>query len=127
MAARSPGRSRRAATRSDAAEPLKPVLDACREGDARGRAHYGRLRRSLRRDCGGVEKVIRSLDRERRKRPENKRIAEVSGYLRSPVAAAGRPFMASASKSARPTGAKVGPFSGGAPAIPGDPTDARVA
>ena len=37
----------------------------------------------LRHDLGGVEKVIRSLNHERRKQPENKRIAEVLGYFRN--------------------------------------------
>ena len=89
MAARSPGRSRRAATRSDAAGQPKPVPDACREGDVKGHAHYGRLRRSLRHGRGGVEKVTRPLDHEHGKRPENVRMAEVSGYSRGHVAAAG--------------------------------------
>ena len=37
----------------------------------------------MRYDFGGVEKVIRSLNHERRKQPENKRIAEVLGYFRN--------------------------------------------
>ena len=37
----------------------------------------------LRHECGGVEKVIRSLNHECKKQPDNKRIAEVSGYFRN--------------------------------------------
>ena len=67
-----------------AAEQLKSGLDACYgEGDVKGRAHYEKLRHLLRHDLGGVEKVIRSLNHERRKQPENKRIAEVLGYFRN--------------------------------------------
>ena len=56
-----------------AAEQLKSGLDACYgEGNAKGRAHYEKLRHLLRHECGGVEKVIRSLNHERRKQPENK-------------------------------------------------------
>ena len=67
-----------------AAEQLKSGLDACYgQDDAKGRAHYEKLRHLLRHDCGGVEKVIRSLNHQRRKQPENKRIAEVLGYFRN--------------------------------------------
>ena len=67
-----------------AAEHLKSGLDACYgEGDAKGRAQYEKLRHLLRHDCAGVEKVIRSLNHECRKQPQNKRIAEVLGYLRN--------------------------------------------
>ena len=67
-----------------AAEHLKSGLDACYgEGDAKGRAHYEKLRHLLRHDCAGVEKVIRSLNHLRRTHPGNKRIAEVLGYLRN--------------------------------------------
>ena len=67
-----------------AAEQLKSGLDACYgEGNAKGRAQYEKLRHLLRHDLGGVEKVIRSLNHERRKQPENKRIAEVLGYFRN--------------------------------------------
>ena len=42
-----------------AAEQLKSGLDACYgEGNAKGRAHYEKLRHLLRHDLGGVEKVI---------------------------------------------------------------------
>ncbi len=67
-----------------AAEQLKSGLDACYgQDDAKGRAHYEKLRHLLRHECGGVEKVIRSLNHQRRKQPENKRIAEVLGYFRN--------------------------------------------
>ena len=50
-----------------AAEHLKSGLDACYgEGNAKGRAHYEKLRHLLRHDCAGVEKVIRSLNHLRR-------------------------------------------------------------
>ena len=59
-------------------------LDACYgQGNAKGRAHYEKLRHLLRHDCAGVEKVIRSLNHLRRTRPGNKRIAEVLGDLRN--------------------------------------------
>ena len=58
-------------------EQLKSGLDACDgEGNAKGRAHYEKLHHLLRHELDGVEKVIRSLNHERRKHPENKRIAE---------------------------------------------------
>ena len=64
-----------------AAEQLKSGLDACYgQDDAKGRAHYEKLRHLLRHDC---EKVIRSLNHQRRKQPESKRIAEVLGYFRN--------------------------------------------
>ena len=67
-----------------AAEQLKSGLDACYgQGNAKGRAHYEKLRHLLRHDCAGVEKVIRSLNHLRRTRPGNKRIAEVLGDLRN--------------------------------------------
>ena len=67
-----------------AAEQLKSGLDACYgQDDAKGRAHYEKLRHLLRHDCGGVEKVIRSLNHQRRKQPKSKRIAEVLGYFRN--------------------------------------------
>ena len=67
-----------------AAEHLKSGLDACDgQGNAKGRAHYEKLRHLLRHDCAGVEKVIRSLNHLRRTHPGNKRIAEVLGYLRN--------------------------------------------
>ena len=67
-----------------AAEHLKSGLDACYgEGNAKGRAHYEKLRHLLRHDCAGVEKVIRSLNHLRRTHPGNKRIAEVLGYFRN--------------------------------------------
>ena len=47
------------------------------------RAHYEKLRHLLRHDLGGVEKVIRSLNHLRRKQPDNKCLAEVSGYFRN--------------------------------------------
>ena len=63
---------------------MKSGLDACYgQDDAKGRAHYEKLRHLLRHDCGGVEKVIRSLNHQRRKQPESKRIAEVLGYFRN--------------------------------------------
>ena len=63
-----------------AVEQLKSGLHACcGQGDAKGRVHYEKVRHRLRHDCGGVEKGIRSLNRERGKQPQNQRIAEVSG------------------------------------------------
>ena len=50
---------------------------------AKGRAHYEKLRHLLRHELDGVEKVIRSLNHLRRTHPGNKRIAEVLGYLRN--------------------------------------------
>ena len=48
-----------------AAEHLKSGLDACYgQGNAKGRAHYEKLRHLLRHDCAGVEKVIRSLNHQ---------------------------------------------------------------
>ena len=53
-----------------AAEHLKSGLDACDgQGNAKGRAHYEKLRHLLRHDCVGVEKVIRSLNHLRRTHP----------------------------------------------------------
>ena len=67
-----------------AAQQLKSGLDACYgEGDAKGRAQYEKLRHLLRHDCGGVEKVIRSLNHERKKQPQSKRLGEVLGYFRN--------------------------------------------
>ena len=48
-----------------AAEHLKSGLDACDgQGNAKGRAHYEKLRHLLRHDCAGVERVIRSLNHQ---------------------------------------------------------------
>ena len=65
------------------AEQLKSALDArYGENDAKGRAQFEKLRHLLRHDPDGVEKVIRSLDYQRKRCPRRKRIGEVLRYFR---------------------------------------------
>ena len=66
-----------------AAEQLKAALDArYGENDARGRAQFHKLRHLLLDDPDGVQKVIRSLDYQRKRFPRRKRIGEVLRYFR---------------------------------------------
>ena len=66
-----------------AAEQLKSALDArYGENDAKGRAQFHKLRHILLDDPGGVEKVIRALDYQRKRFPRRKRIGEVLRYFR---------------------------------------------
>ena len=61
-----------------ATEQLKGALDArYGDNDARGRAQFEKLRHVLREDPDGVQKVIRSLDYQRKRFPRRKRIGEV--------------------------------------------------
>ena len=64
-------------------ERLKAALDACYgENDATGRAQFHKLRHLLLDDPGGVEKVIRALDYQRKRFPRRTRIGEVLRYFR---------------------------------------------
>ena len=66
-----------------ATEQLKGALDArYGDNDATGRAQFEKLRHVLREDPDGVQKVIRSLDYQRKRFPRRKRIGEVLRYFR---------------------------------------------
>ena len=52
------------------------------DNDARGRAQFEKLRHVLREAPDGVQKVIRSLDYQRKRFPRRKRIGEVLRYFR---------------------------------------------
>ena len=66
-----------------AAEPLESALDArYGDNDATGRAQFHKLRHILLDDPGGVEKVIRALDYQRKRFPRRTRIGEVLRYFR---------------------------------------------